>query len=526
MLKKMGELFHGAAALAAASVAVKILGACYKIPLGIMLGPLGMANFSIAYNIYALLFVVSTAGVPAAVSKLVSESRACGGREETIRIYRISVSAFRIIGFIGFSVMFFGADIIARAMGSASAAVSIRAVSPAVFLVAISAVNRGYFQGMSDTLPTAVSEVLEAFGKLFAGLLFAYLIRGLSASPSDISAGAVFGVSAGAFLSVVYFLKKRKELDSDSVVLYGRREVLRKLLSLAIPITLGATVMSLTNVIDSALVINLMKKSGFSEYRAKWFFGAYNYAATLFNLPLALITAISVPLVPSVSGAMAERKRLLADKLINSGVKLSLLISVPAACAMAVLSDGIMQLLFGSGVERECLAVSSKLLRILCIAIPPLAITTVTNSIHHGIGNTKTPVISLIVGAAVKIISNIILVGRYEINIYGAAYSTVLCYITVAVLNVIKLSKCSFSELDFVDTIFKPMLLGAVSLLVSRNLHLYLQSFLGVPLSAFFAAIGTVLAVAAGVFCLKMTNSNDKKLLFGDKTILKILDNG
>ncbi len=524
--KKQGFV-KGAAILAGAGIAVKIVGAFYKIPLGIILGPCGMANFSIAYNIYALLFVLSTAGVPAAVSKMVSQAQAKGEEGQERRIYGTAFFTFACAGAVGSVFLFFFADALALIMGSADAAMSVRTIAPAVFFVSVSAVSRGYFQGKSNMYPTAISEVIEAVGKLIFGIGLAWIIKRAGKSEEFISAGAVAGVSAGAFLSAMYFVfcRDKRRLQLHGRKLRSKRSILREIVSLAVPITAGAAVISLTNVIDSALVMNLLAKNGFNGERAKWLYGAYNYAATLFNLPSALITTLAVSLIPAMAAAYTGKKYILADKTANSALGIAMMLALPAACGLAALSYGTVDLLYGAGIDAECIAVSARLLTQLTYAIPLLAVVTVTNAIHQALGHPNIPVVSMLAGAAVKVISNLLLVGRADINIYGAAVSTVFCYATIAVLNIVALKKYPFIEICISKIFIKPAICGAAVFIGASRFYVCLCSWFNDKIATILSVFAGIVVYAVCALCVGVVGKEEKKLIFGEKKISKFLNN-
>lgn len=526
MRAKKQSFIHGAAILAVAGIVVKVIGACFKIPLGAVLGPEGMANFSIAYNIYALLFVLSTAGVPAAVSKMVSEAMTLGNLSDVRRIYKVSYLAFAFIGGIGFAVMFFGAPVFASFMGSPDAEASIRAIAPAVMFVAISSINRGYYQGRSNMYPTAVSEVTEAVGKLVIGLGAALWLKKSGFGDSAVSAGAVLGVSAGAFLSALYFALLKDGADySTAGAGRKKRNILAELMRLAVPITMGAAVISLTNVIDSALVMNLLQKTGFTLREAKWLYGSYNYSANLFNLPSTVVTTISVALIPTVSGAYASKSFLRLDKTVNSALKLTMLVAIPSAAGLFALAHPILDLLYGASVEVESIAAAGRMLAVLSFAIPFLAVTSLTNAVHQSLGRVNFPVFSMLCGAGVKILSNAILVGKPAINIYGAAISTVLCYITISLINIYGFKKYAFMQLDLTKIFIKPMISGVCTGVASYCFQMYVKGMAQVRSFVIFSVLAGVLVCVLCIVCTGAIDKNDKKLIFGDKKIFNFLKN-
>ncbi len=516
------SFLHGAAILTAAGIIVKIIGAFYKIPLGAILGPVGTANFSIAYSIYALLFVISTAGLPSAVSKMISEACSRGDYARSERIYKSALGAFSLIGAAGFVIMFVFAEQIGNFMGSKDSAAAIRAISPAVMLVSVSSISRGYFQGRLNMYPTAVSEIIEALGKLVFGISAAWYMKKSGFGDSAVSAGAVLGVSIGALMSAVYFLflrdrRKRAYTREKS----GSMRILKELLSLAVPISAGAAVISLTNVIDSALVMNLLKHIGFSENETKWLFGAYNYSLNLFNLPSAVVTCVGTTLIPAVSGAFAKKEYRLLDSTVNSALKTGMIFSFAAAGGMCALSNGILSLLYGNFVEEQCINTSALLLSILTAAIPFLSFSTLTNSVHQSLGRVFVPVASILVGGAVKLLSNIILISCADINIYGTAISTVLSYLAIAVSNSLQLRKYDFLDIDYEQVFIKPLIVGGVTFCASFVSVKQLSQYFGNGAAVFISVAVGLLACAVTCFCVRAVSKKEFMLLFRGGKVFK-----
>lgn len=520
------SFLHGAAVLAASGIVVKVLGACFKIPIGAILKPEGMAIFSIAYNIYALLFVLSTAGVPVAVSKMIAHTQAIGRGWESERIYKISLTFFAAIGAVASAVMYVSAFRFARMMSGPGSEAAIRAVAPAVFFVSVSAVSRGYYQGFSDMYPTAKSQVLEAFGKLAVGFGAAWFLNKNGFGPSIVAAGAVFGVSVGALFSTVYLAaigkRRRKEEKPKFAVPKAGRKIISELIGLSVPITLGAAVISLTNVIDSALVMKLLQKIGYADRESMWLYGAYSYACNLFNLPSALITTLGVSLIPKISAAHAVGNSSELNKTSQSAVGLAMLAALPSAAGLFVLAEPIMDLLYGHSIDRDAIVLSGKLLAYLAVAIPAMGTVTVTNAIHQACGNVRLPVVSMLLGAAVKLIANYFFVSIPEINIKGAAIGTILCYTVIAVINCAAFVRNGI-RIKFVKTFFKPVILalvaggaafGAFSCFTGGN----------------FARIGVIVSVLAGVCAcgvcaifIGAVGEDEKKSVFKGDKISKFL---
>jgi stage V sporulation protein B len=242
---------HGAAILAAGVVIMKILGAIYKIPMGNILGDEGFAHFNVAYNIYNVLLILSTAGLPVALSRMISEASALNRPIQVKRCFKVALAAFAVLGTLGSLIMFLFPMELASLMNDVEASQSILAMSPAVLLVCLASAYRGYAQGHSDMKPTTVSQVVEVAVKVFVGLALAWTLSSMGKSLPICSAGAIFGVTAGSLVSLIYmfFQKRRVDINNQKPIsspdIPDRSDVvLKNLLKIGIPIALGSSVMA------------------------------------------------------------------------------------------------------------------------------------------------------------------------------------------------------------------------------------------------------------------------------------------
>ena len=471
---------EGAAVLVVAHLVVKIIGACFKIPLANILQETGMAFFSRAYNLYAAMFVMATAGLPVAVSKMVSESLAKQNYGESKKVLRAAVILLTIIGAIGTCVLFFGARSFAEgAFQSPGSYLSIVAISPAILFISILSAFRGYFQGHSNMIPTAYSEVVESIAKLVIGLVGAYFL--MSVSVELASAGAVFGVTLGglfALLLLLYFYyKNRKSTPAyDTVATRSIGKIFVRLLTIAIPITIGAAVMSLTNVIDTFMIGNRLQAipvnqeiartlteffgiatqdatigANLSHKAADVMYGSYSgYAMSLFNLPPSIVTSISMSIVPAISAALAISNKAQAKLLTESSIRITTIFSLPCAIGLSVLSTPILIGLYNNARAQDTLA-------LLSLAIVFVCIVSVSTSILQAAGHVFIPVRNMLIGGAFKIISNYILIGIPALNIGGAPISTFCCYLLIAVLNLISIHRIIHPQFDLKNFVLKPL---------------------------------------------------------------------
>lgn len=450
------SFMYGAIILLIANALVKVIGAVFKIPLTYILGEEGMGYFSTSYQMYTWMFIIATAGLPVAISKMVSESHAKGRDYEVTRIFKVSMKLLMVIGIGGCALLYFGADFFAdKLLKNSGAAPGIKAIAPAMLFVAAMSAYRGYFQGLQNMLPTATSEVAEALGKLVIGFGASYFLlpRGMEMA----SAGAVLGVSCGGALGFVVlfslYRRKKMHLPTGSVLTdtASDGELLKKLVKIAIPITIGASVFSLTSLIDMAMIMRRLQAGGFSEAEANRMWGSYSgYAFPLFNLAPTLINAITVSIVPAIASAFAKKDYRLASDTTGKSMKITILFALPCSVGMSMLASPILNLVYSEAHAAETL-------EILAVAIIFVSLVLVTNAILQATGNAMVPVRNMIIGGVAKVIINYVLVAHPEVNIKGAPIGTTACYIIILALNIIDMKKRMKLRLPVVELVLKPV---------------------------------------------------------------------
>lgn len=573
-MKKQSYL-KGAFILVLANALVKVIGALFKIPLANIIEEEGMAIFNTAYNLYACMFVIATAGLPVAVSKMVSSSLAKKNHAEVNKIFKAAVSLLSLIGVAGTLILFLGAKAFVGLADSPSSYLSVLAISPAIFFVALLSAFRGYFQGYSDMVPTALSEVTEALGKLVIGLALAYVL--MPTGVVNASAGAVLGVTAGTFFALVimvitYVVRKRnnKVLSGSDAESRRTKTIFIDLVKIAIPITIGAAVMSLTNVIDVVMIRQRLQTimvtqemaNSLTEYYglskaeviigqlmrvkpSEILYGSYSgYAIPMFNLPPTIVMSLSMSVVPFISAAFAVKNMGEVKKLSESTVRITMLFSAPCAVGLSVLSQPILATVYNN-------ARAASMLGILGYAVIFVSLVSVTTAMLQGAGYVMVPVWNMVIGAAVKIITNYILIAIPSVNIGGAPISTNLCYITIAILNILSVKKIMKSDLSLSGLVIRPAIAcgalgvgaffayqGAAKFLGAQMLDLSLN-FL--PQSAPFTpvlsservkiiiALGVAICVAVIIygimtFALRLIKRDDVLMLPKGEQLTKLLD--
>lgn len=494
------SFMHGAMILIAANILVKIIGALFKIPLTNLIGGEGMGYFQTAYGIYQMLFVLSTAGLPVAISKMVSENAALERWGNVKRIFHVALLTFMVIGVIGSIAMFFGADAFAKAANNDKAVYAVMTISPAIFFVAIMCTFRGYFQGLSNMIPTAISQVVEAAAKLLLGFVAAWILIRAGESVEISAAGAVTGITVGSILAALmmwfYYNRSRRIREIKKLAKTSeaspKKTILVKLLKIAIPVTIGASVMSITNLIDLLLVMNRLGDAGFTQAQANSLYGTYtSMSVTMFNLPPSLVVGLSVSIIPILSSAFAVRDRAKLHSTISSCLRISILIAMPCAVGLAVLSKPLLSMLFFARLEE--VAIAAPLLTSLGPGVLFVCMVSVTNAMLQAINRPNIPVITMLCGGCVKLITNFILVGTPDINISGAPIGTTLCYATITILNFIFIIKTTHLRPNFINMIIKPLVsavvMGVIALLAYRILNIALGNSIAVLGSVVVAAV-------------------------------------
>ena len=539
---KPNTFFGGAAILAVGILVVKLIGMFYKIPLLNIIGEQGSADFNNAYNIYSVLLTISTAGLPVAVSKLVSEADALGRRNQVRRTFRLALALFLILGVLSFLVMFFGSEQLAGLMNDSMAAPGIRALAPAVICVGCLSAFRGYAQGHGNMTPTAVSQIIEALCKLTVGLGLAYWLVGHGADASHAAAGAITGVTVGTIVALAYMLMNFLITRSQEPQLADDQPdepstILKHLLMIAVPITISSSMVGIVTVIDTSLVQGQLQRAllenqdtwtlyqdfvdfaSLKEALSAWqaalpdgsavsmslldqyaaqaealrdqqsaltdlqsaslelhaalenisrtLYGNYSGALNIYNLPTSLMAAVTAAVIPAVSGALARRDRRGAGRITGSALRISALAACPMAVGLFVLGEPIMALIFPNLNPQ----LAGPLLSTLGLATLFVCMMLVCNSILQAHGFVSLPVIIMVAGGVVKIITNYNVVIQPTIGIYGAPMGNILCFALCMTLDLVVMSRVIPRRPKYIQVFAKPLAASALMGLGAWAVH-------------------------------------------------------
>ncbi len=482
---------RGAFILAGAAMVSRLLGALYRMPLGHVIGDYTMGLFAYGYSFYNALWGISTVGINVAISKVMAERIVHDDELGADRVFRISFVLLALAGLVAAVILALAAKPLAVGLAlNPDAFYAIFALSPALALVAIEGALRGYFQGYQRMTPSAISQIVEQFFRVAAIIGLAYLL--LSRGPAITAGGAALGASIGAAVGALYLIPSLARARRDALRRAGHqarqtadepaRAIVRRIVGLAIPISLAGVVIPIMGIIDTFLVPLRLLATGFTPVNATRLFGQLTqFAMPLINLPAVITYGLQTSLVPAVSEAQSLGDQAGIRGKTSSALRVSLLIAIPAFVGLWLLATPICSLLYGSPASGIPLAALSG-------AVIFLMLQQTTSGVLQGLGKTALPVRNLLIGTAVKFAVEWVLTGIPALNIRGAAYSSVAGFLVASLLNVWEVRRLVGVSIDWSASVLKP---AAASALMGVGL------FFGYPPLA--AALGMNLAALVAV---------------------------
>ena len=502
-IPKKNSFFGGAAILTAGIIIVKLIGALYKIPLGNIISDTAFADFNTAYYIYSLLIIISTGGLPVALSKMVSEANALGRGNQVKKTFHLALIAFCTLGVICCLVMFLFPNQLAALMNNSHSAPSILALAPALFFICPMSALRGYFQGHSLMTPTAVSQIIEALCKLVIGLALAAFLVSNGAEDSYAAAGAIFGVSVGCALGALYmyfcYRRQRQAIPVSNDRPTRSKEILSTLIKLAVPITLASSVIAIANLLDTSITFGqLQDAAGFTEDQARALKGVYDKALTLYNLPSAFMTPLTISGIPAVSAARAVKNHRLGAQVSETALRTTALIAIPAGVGLSVLGEPIIRLLY----PTTDVELAGWMLSVLGIASIFVCFMLICNSILQAHHMVAIPMVTTIIGCVSKVILTFFLVGNPGLNIRGGSISTLVCFGLIAVMDLIIIKFALPRSLSYIRAFLKPVVSAAIMGLATWAVYgLVSRLFTSEAgeLSGTGNALATLVAIGVGV---------------------------
>lgn len=580
--QKKQSLINGALILSMAIVAVKLIGVFFKLYVTLKIGFEGKGYYATAYNIYTPIYSIALAGFPTAVAKMVAAKSAEGKYRDVKALFKVSNILFMLTGIIGTALILIIAYPYTKSIKTLDAIPSIVAIAPSMFFCCVMSGYRGYYQGLRNMTPSAVSQVIEAAGKLIFGWLLINVILGTGVGFADkipvlnkfvtndmqaySAAAAISGTTIGALMGLVYLMIKHKlnkdlipsELIKNSPEAQSNKLLMKELIAISIPIAVSALVTNITTLIDNWTVQNrlqyvlehhydavanmypgIVSARGFTADLAKEFksylFGTYDTVLEIKNIVPTFTITLGLSAIPVLSEAWIRKDMGEVRRAIDSVLRITSLIAMPAGIGMFVLAEDILWLLYGtSEVNAPAIPYIAPVLMLYGISVIFLALTQPVTNMLQAVDRMDVPIKAMAIGAALKIIANYILVSLPGVNIQGAVYGSIICNVVMVVYGFVVLSRETGMKYDYKNIIFKPLLCAALSGVGAFAVNkLYVKIFPNLGLSGMLSPrnIATVLAVgaaviiyAASLFLTKSIKKDDVLSLPKGEKIAKVLE--
>lgn len=514
---KRQNFLQGAIILSFSMILVKLIGAFFKLPLTNILGGEGMGYFSSSYTIFSLFSTLALAGIPVSISKVVCEKYSVGKYKDVKNVLKVSLLSFFLIGITLSLLMFVFSKNLSQLLNNTGSYYSIMAISPSILFICIMSVFKGYYQGLSQMVPTAKSQVIEALTKMIFGLSFSYFIFIKATSEYSVtktvffkkfeddviardyimqlaSSGAVLGVTLSCVIGSIYLMIRHK-CKGDSITKNmlqsceesePKKQLIKRVIHTAIPITLAAVVINVTSIIDLGSILNRLTvalgkdiNSVISMYRdvlpteitidkiPNFLYGSYSaMAITIFNLVPSFSVSFAVSALPSVTSAYVSQNKEAMQKQISSILKITSIFAIPAGLGIFTFSYPILDFLFHE--QKSEVLVASGPLALLGIAAIFVSISISLNSILQAVGMISAPVKLMIIGGSIKLFLNYFLVSIPSINIKGATIGTLVCYIIIVILSLFILLVNTNIRINFINIFIKPLICAVFCVVLSK----------------------------------------------------------
>ena len=472
MTERQRSLIGGISVLGAAGIICKVVGVLFRIPLSNMIGSLGMGLFGQVMPWYNLLLSITSAGIPVAISRMVSHYITIGEPGNARKVFKTAFKLLTVLGIVATIILLLFSRLIAKFVGTPEGYLSFICIAPSLFFVCIMSAYRGYMQGMRRMMPTAISQLIEQVGKVAVALPLASIgfARGGQETGWILgSAGALLGTSLAECAAMLYmiiqgrFFKAPPALPDEKAI--AGRELAKRIVRISIPITLGACIVPLASTIDSAMLKRLMMGTGISAKLAGTHYAVYSgIVITMINVPTSLAMAMSTNLVPSIAAGMARKDRASVVRDAGIGLRVAAVVGFPCSIGMSMLAKPIVYLCYGSSgrFTFNDLVLAGSLLEFSACTIILFTMVQATSGILQGAGKQKIPMLTLVAGVVCKIILNAILVSNRNISIHGAPIASLVCYTVSMVPNLYYACKYTGCRFSVMDVIIRPLAASAV----------------------------------------------------------------
>ncbi len=585
-VEKKQSMLNGALILMIATALGSIIGALYKLPLTALIGEVGRGYFASAYQIYVPIYAISMAGLPVAVSKLVSEYVASNRYRDALNVKKLAGRMFLITGIAGTLLLMILAYPYAAGICEKPQTVwSILAIAPSIFFCCLMSTYRGYYEGSRNMVPTAVTEVIENVARLTIGLILSYIVmaqgkksfaekgevfgKAVSTEAEALSelypiaaAAAILGVTIGTLLAFLYMKIRYKVRGSgitrvqllNSEPAFTKQKTAKTLINLAIPMVISSLVLNISNLIDASLIqkclsIALEKDydTVYNMYKASldasgtllqdtktYLYGCYFASQDLRNIIPSITMSLGVSAIPALSAAYARKDKKEQKITVESVLRITSIIALPAGLGMGVLTEPILTLFYGGTNSQNLIPIAAPIMAVCNYCTFFFAISSPITNMLQSIGRADVPVKSLLVGSVAKIAADIILVSNPKYNIKGAVVGTILCYVIIVVINLVTLLRVAKVRINFVSVFVKPFACAALSAVVGYMAYYGIEHIFpasdystrinGSTVSCIISVVIIAVVYLISMLLMRGLSSDDIKMLPKGEKIAKMLE--
>lgn len=514
--------------LAAAGIIVRIIGLLYRVPVTNILGEEGNGYYTQTYSIYNILLMVSSFGLPLAVSKLVSTQMVLGHKRNALKIFKSAVIFALAVGGVIGTITFIFSQQFANILASPPSAYALRVIGPTLFVMAILGAIRGYFQGLGTMVPTAFSQIFEGIVNAVVSVVAANIFYNIgykkgvetgnaSLAPAFGAAGSTIGTLSGAITALIFLLfilyayKRiiKRQIRRDRTGYEDSYQIIMKsLLITIVPVVLSTVTYNISELLDSGIFNNIMKFKGYSTSEYSALIGAFSKAKVLSNVPLTIASCLTPSMIPSLSEAMVSKNKKLAKDKVHMSIRYTMVITIPCAIGLGVLASPIMQLLY----PGDDPTLAANLLRIVCFTLVFYAYSTIENGILQGIDKLKVPVINAVIALGVHLCSLLVFLLIFDMGIYAVALSDLIFAVIMCFLNTRSIMLHLHYRQEMQKTFLTPGICSGIMGVVVYGVYKLFMMTTGInAISALFAVVIGVIVYA--ITLLKFRGITENELL-------------
>lgn len=523
--------------LAIAGILVRIIGLAYRIPLLRVIGDEGIGYYSTAYNVYSIMLLLSSYSLPLAVSKMVSARLAKGEYRNVRRILIVAMLYATLVGLSGTMLMIYFANTLANdVFHMPLSEYAILTLSPTIWIMGYLGVLRGYFQGKSTMVPTAISQILEqvvnAFMSVGAAWYMCELALSLGRDEHTVKAfgasGGTIGTGAGALTALLILVllfaleskSRRRNVRRDKT---SKREgyfTISKILYLTvIPVIFSAAIYNINSILDNSIFGKIMTRQGMEAFEISKSYGIYTSRyLLLIHVPVAIANALSSSLIPSLSRSVAERQRGSVRSKIRTAIRFSMLISIPCAVGLTVLSEPVMTMLLGKN------EMASQMLRVGSIAVVLYSLSTVSNAILQGTNHMKIPVKNAAMALGIHLVVLYIMLDIFKMGAFGLVHANTLFALLMCIFNANAIRKKLFYKQEILKTFIGPaissLVMGAGTWFVYRVLT---GRGLGLRIATVISVFVAMLIYGCMILMTGCVGEDELNAMPGGRKLLRVL---